>query len=259
MKTKSETKFYCQLLLLLLFSSIASAKVIKVGSYIFPPYFEKDSNGAFSGVIPDFLDGLNKYQKDFKFEVFETSPKRRYQDFVEKKFDGIFFESPQWGWEELIQQKKVDFVGGVVLDKEIFITNISNKDTSDFFKNLTGKTIGMYLGYHYKIADFNSDERYLKKNFNAFISSSHDRNIERVYSNRLDMAIVTKSYIKKYLSEHPFYSSKIYVSDVVDQDYLLKFGIRTNVSKKGMKIKSIIEEYLKSDDYRKIVEKYGLE
>ncbi|EQC44025.1 ABC transporter, substrate-binding protein, family 3 [Bacteriovorax sp. Seq25_V] len=235
------------------------AQTVKVGSYIFPPYFEKSENGKFYGVIPDFLAGLNKFQKAYRFEVFETSPKRRYQDFLEGKFDSIFFESPQWGWEEIVEQNKLTFLGDVVLDGEVFISNISRKGSDDFFKDLKGKTIGLYLGYHYKFANFNSDEHYLKANFNAFVSSSHDRNIERIINNRLDMAIVTKSYIKKYLLDHPDTKSKIYISSVVDQDYRLKFGIRKSINFEESKMKKIIDEFLSSPTYHEIIKKYGLE
>jgi len=259
MNFNRKIKHLSQVIVISFITFSALATTVKIGAYVFPPYFERVAGGKYQGVIPEFIENINKFQADFKFELYETSPKRRYQDFTEEKFDGIFFESPEWGWGDHVSKGQLVFEGDVVLDGEVFISGSNHKGDNDYFKNLEGKSIGLYLGYHYKFADFNSDEHFLKEKFNAFVSSSHDRNIERVYNNRLDMAIVTKLYIKKYMNEHPRIASKIFVSDVIDQDYRLKFGLRKSLSLKESKISKIINDFLKSNEYREIIKKYSLE
>lgn len=255
-------KNFNRLILIFLFfvlnsSAFARITVVQVGAYIFPPYFEK---AAFSneGVIVELISLLNKKQIEVQFTLYETSPKRRYQDFEQGKYDLILFESPEWGWKSYLT--KIDFFGQDTVDEEVFITSMSKfkKYGKEYVESIKDKSIGLFLGYHYKFADFNSDEALLKKKYNAYVSSSHVRNIISVSKDRLDLAVVTKSFIEKYLSENPELRNKIYVSSVVDQKYLMKFGLRKQAAIGEDKIKAILKEVLESEEYKQIQKKYYL-
>lgn len=248
------------LLIILIFLSnrvIAEVQTIKVGAYIFPPYFEKETLQK-AGAIVDLINLLNKSQTDFNFEVYETSPKRRYQDFLSGKYDVILFESPLWGWDKY--KDKISFYGDTVVDEEVFITSQKKfKEFGDsYFEDLKGKSIGVFLGYHYKFANYNSDETYLRKNFNAYVSSSHVRNIISVSKERVDLAIVTRSFINMYLLESPQLREVIYVSKTYDQQYLMKIGIRNNYSVNELKIKKVIDKVVQTEEYKNILKKYFL-
>lgn len=251
-------RFYFELLLILLSSkTFANLQTLKVGAYVFPPYFEKEDTSK-SGALVDLVALLNTSQSEYKFEIYETSPKRRYQDFVNGKYDIIFFESPLWGWADY--STKITFHGNDIVDQEVFITSSEKfKEFGEsYFSNLKGKSIGVYLGYHYKFAGYNSDENYLKKHFNAYVSSSHIRNIIGVSKGRLDLAIVTKSYIDKYLFENPTLKESIYVSKTYDQHYLMKFGYKSEKSFSSDKLKMAISKVLSSPQYQDILKKYFL-
>lgn len=244
-------------LILLTPSVFANQQVLKVGAYIFPPYFEKEDSEK-SGALVDLITLLNRSQSEFKFEIYETSPKRRYQDFTNGKYDIIFFESPLWGWGDY--SEKITFHGNDIVDQEVFITSHEKfkKFGETYLTDLKGKSIGLFLGYHYKFAGYNSDETYLKKNFNAYVSSSHIRNILSISKGRLDLAIVTKSFIDKYLFENPSLKETVYVSKVYDQQYLMKFGFRNDKTFADGKLKIIINKALESNEYRDILKKYFL-
>lgn len=246
-------------LFLILFSSkaLANMRTLKVGAYVFPPYFEKE-DGTKSGALVDLISLLNLSQSTYQFEIYETSPKRRYQDFINGKYDIIFFESPLWGWTDY--SEKITFHGNDIVDQEVFITSTEKfkKFGDSYFNELKGKSIGVYLGYHYKFAGYNSDENYLKKQFNAYVSSSHIRNIIGVSKGRLDLAIVTKSYIDKYLFENPTLKESIYVSKTYDQQYLMKFGYKSEKSFSSDKLKMAINKVLASPQFQDILKKYFL-
>jgi ABC-type amino acid transport substrate-binding protein len=227
---------------------------VKVGAYHFPPYaVERD--GEIFGITRHLVNELNKIQKDYKFVIYKTSAKNRYEDFVAKKYDMIFFESKVWGWAE---HKEMNFTKKILLDGEVFISKSSKDKGQSFFNNLSDKSIAAFIGYHYKFADFNSDEAYLKKNFNIELSKSHLENIKKVRESKVDLGIVTYSFLMKFLNDHPNERKQYLVSENYDQRYVLQFGMRPSNRLNQKKFSQILNKALRAKKIRLILKEYNL-
>lgn len=235
-------------------SQIWAAQTILVGGYVFPPYVETDQDER-RGITFDLIEAMNAFQHDFHFEFVLTSPPRRYDDFDKGRFDAIFFEDIAWGWQE----KGVDASRVFLKDGEVFLTKASPEKTQAYFDDLAGKSIAGYIGYHYAFADFNADPKFLEQQFNMQLSNNHQGNIEKVLIGRADVAIITKSYLQRYLKEHPEAQDQIFISAKVDQEYRHTILIRTGGALTVEKINQLLTDMEQQGVLSQLWKRYGLE
>jgi len=229
------------------------AETAKVGGYTFPPFVEQNGQ-QFTGITLDLIEAMNKFQDKYQFEFFPTTSKRRYRDFDEGKYDFIFFENILWGWDKKdICASKVFLKGG-----EVYITKSDPSKKMTWFENFKGKTIAGYLGYHYGFAGFNADEIFLKENFNMEFSSTHEGNIIKVLRGRIDIAVITKSYLDKYLKQHPETKTQIMISDKYDQTYEHTILMRKNSRPSLEEINILLDKMKNSKILDKIWDKNGI-
>lgn len=208
-------KFFVFFIVFVFSFPIHAKKRIRVGGYMFPPFVEIGEQGKVSGLTLDLIDALNKIQSEYHFEFYLTSSKRRYKDFQNKKFDTVFCEMMEWGWKDFpVDASKVFLNGG-----EVYISYKTKHKNQKYFDDLKNKSIAGILGYHYSVFGFNADELYLKKHFNAILTTDHIRSIELVEKNRVDLSIVTKSFLLRYLKNNPKAEKKLLVSEIYDQKY----------------------------------------
>ncbi len=186
---------------------------VKVGGYDFPPYVENGKEDMVGGLIVE----LNKLQKDYRFEFIPVSARRRYTDLTEGHFDVMFFESPQWGWENLTNN--VDFTKVFMTGSEVYVALAQPGRGQSYFDHFGGKSIVGILGYHYGFADFEGDPKKLEKKFDIKLVSSHRSSIELVLSGRRDVAVVTRAYLHRYVKDNPQAAANLLVSDRQDQVY----------------------------------------
>ena len=187
-------------------STACAQQVVKVGGYDFPPFIDKSPRGT--SLTLDLIAALNAFQKKYVFEFVETSSKRRFINFDEKKYDLIFFESAEWGW----QGREVDASDVIMQGGTVYIKRADKTKDQRYFDDLKGKTIWGILGYHYGFANFNSDHEFLRKTFNAHMTTSQDGLIEAAISGRADVSVVVREYLQIYLSKHPGVEKKIRMS-----------------------------------------------
>ncbi|RJF85157.1 ABC transporter [Azospirillum cavernae] len=192
-------------------SSAFAATTIKVGAYEFPPYVSDTG----PGVTQSFLDLLNANQDEFRFEPVATSPQRRYEDLEQGRFDAIAFESLAWGWEK----RPVDATRVFLRDAEVFVAKAGPGVDQSFFNALDGKTILGRLGYHYAFADFNADPKYLESQHRMRVTVTHEGNVRNVVAGRAALAIVTRSFLNRFLKSDPELARKLLVSERTDQIY----------------------------------------
>ena len=213
------------LVLALLIGGTASAReVVRVGGYEFAPFVELDAVGKPSGLTFALIDALNRYQDRFTFQFVLTSPNRRYKDFEDRKFDVIFFESPDWGWNEKalpVDATRVFLDGG-----ERYIALARPGRDQDFFASLTDKRMVGLLGYHYGFAGYEADPTVLARRFHITLVNDNAASIEMILKDRGDVAVVTESYLKRYLKSHPGAAGKLLVSDRFDQRYAHRALVR---------------------------------
>ncbi len=188
-----------------------AATPIKVGAYEFPPYADESGNG----VTRAFFDSVNAAQPDFRFDLVRTSPQRRYDDLEQGRFDLIAFESLAWGWSG----RPVDASRVFFRDAEIFVAKAGPGMNQGYFGSLDGKSILGRLGYHYAYAGFNADPAVLEGQYNTRLTVSHEGNVRSVAAGRADLAIVTRSFLARFLKANPEMAPQLLVSDRADQVY----------------------------------------
>jgi len=219
-------KFVTLILLALLGFSVEEAHaktVVKVGGYEFPPYIEI-VDGRASGLTVELISELNKIQSSYHFELVLTTPIRRFKDYQKGLFDSVFFENPNWGWQQgnnVISNSPV-----IAIDTEVFIALKQFAKSQAWFENLEDKTLVGILGYHYPLANYESSPSVLENEYKMTLLSSHKRSIELVLKKRSDMAIVTRSYLNQYLNKYPESKKKLLISERVAQTYKHQLLIR---------------------------------
>lgn len=200
--------------LLLALSAVAGEQV-RVGAYHFPPYVVKPESAAPGGVLPELLAVLNALQRDYQFTLVPTSVTRRYRDLEHGRFDLILFESPEWGWQDTAH-------GALDLhveDAEVYVALAKPGRDQGYFEQLKGKRLALYNGYHYGFAGFNANQRFLREHFSAVLTYSHDSNLLMLMRDRVDIAVIPRSYLQSYQRRHPERSKALLVSQRVDQYY----------------------------------------
>lgn len=189
----------------------ASATVIQVGAYEFPPYVDETGGG----ITRELLDLLNGAQSEFRFEMVRTAPQRRYEDLEQGRFDMIAFECRNWGW----QDRPVDATRPFLRDAEVFVARAAPGIDQHYFDDLGGKTILGRLGYHYAFAGFDADPKRLEQRYRTRVTVTHEGNVRSVVAGRADLAIVTRSFLPRFLQREPELARQIIVSERTDQIY----------------------------------------
>jgi polar amino acid transport system substrate-binding protein len=250
---KKTILFFWATLLLCTFSIDTDAAEVRVGGYSFPP-FVGNVDGKFEGITLDIIKEMNALQDTYVFKFVPTSSKRRYRDFDHGDFDLIMFENIQWGWAgKSIEKSDVFYQGG-----EVYITRTVPGRDQDYFNDFKGRRILGYVGYHYGFADFNADEAFLKKQFNANMTTTHEGNIRSVAAGRADIAVVTISFLKKYLHLHPEVAEKILISKNLDQQYNHRMLMRSNMRPTIDEINALIQKMKDEGVLTHIFESYGI-
>ncbi|WP_076919050.1 amino acid ABC transporter substrate-binding protein [Pseudoalteromonas sp. SK18] len=212
-------KFVTLILLALLGFSVEEAHaktVVKVGGYEFPPYIEI-VDGRASGLTVELISELNKMQHSYHFELVLTTPIRRFKDYQKGLFDSVFFENPDWGWlqgNNIISNSPV-----IATDSEVFIALKQFAKSQAWFDNLENRTLVGILGYHYPLANYESNPSVLENEYKMTLLSNHKRSIELVLKKRSDSAIVTRSYLNQYFSKYPKSKHLLLVSERIAQTY----------------------------------------
>ena len=194
-----------------------AAQQVRVGAAHFPPYTVRPESGADTGLLPQLVEALNQLQTDYQFVLVPTSIPRRFNDFKDGRVDMAIFENPNWGWKD-IPHTLVDMG---LEDAEIFVAQKKPDRDENYFKDLTGKRLALYSGYHYEFASFNADPKYLADTYKATLTYSHDSNLLMVLRARADIALVTRSYLSDYLLRNEKVGEQLLVSQRIDQVYHL--------------------------------------
>ncbi|MGK0291122.1 MAG: polar amino acid transport system substrate-binding protein [bacterium] len=242
------------LLALILVHTTASAKVIKVGAYYFAPFVEKGKGRELKGLTIDIVKAINSFQKKYQFKIVLTSPRKRYRDLKNKKIDMLIFESISWGWKKQhVHASNVFLKGG-----EVYVALAKKGRNQNFFSSFRKKKMVGILGYHYGFANFNSNPKFLKKTYNMYLTNSNKSNIRMILKNKVDIAVVTKSYLDRFFFQNPQFKKRLLVSKKLDQAYqhtmLIKKGIRPDVKE----INKILTKMKRSGELAKIWKQYGI-
>lgn len=208
------------------------ADTVRVGGYRFPPFVIVERDGH-SGLTLEVIEALNSIQDRYEFEFFHTSSKRRYQDHDEGFYDVILFEDMRWEW----QDRPVSGTRIIARDEEVLVAHTRRAESDAFFQKLEQRRLVGMLGYHYRFADYRADEDFLDTEFNILLSNSLERNLKLIMVDRpsvAEVAIVPRSFLRRYFSRHPEAREMLEVSDTLGQFNKLR-GLVTDSSPVSVK------------------------
>ncbi|WP_420549094.1 substrate-binding periplasmic protein [Curvivirga sp.] len=234
-------------------AQIASADEEHVSAlvYDFPPYYQLEEDGSYSGLGIELLRTMSELSPDFEFQIINASPRRRHMIFKDKKVDISLFDQASWGWSDM----NVDHTSIYMRGGEKYITKKQNGESQEtLFDNLKDKRIAAILGYHYLFANFNADPLFLEENFEITLVSKQDQIIKMVRSRRVEIGIVTEAFLQRYLARRPFLKDKLIISDFYDQEYEF-VGIRRKDAKISLStLDRLIAAAMKAEDFQLILE-----
>ena len=194
---------------------VAAAQEVRIGAAHFPPYTVRPEQGAETGLLPELIIALNRLQEGYHFVLVPTALPRRFQDLQQARIDLAIFENPLWGWEGF-EHVAIDMG---LEDAEVFVAQRRDDRGQEYFKDLEGKRLALFSGYHYAFAGFETDPTRLARHFRATLTYSHDSNLMMVLRDRADIAPITRSYVIDYLRGRPELAQRLMVSERVDQVY----------------------------------------
>ncbi len=194
----------------------AAQTLVRVLAYPFPPFLNEDLK---TGLTVDLVNLMNDSQTEFLFDLHAQSPKRRYMGISSGLYDMILFEMPQWGWKDQGIQHQT--TREIMTGGEVYITARHPERDQSFFNNFKNKRLSAYFGYHYGFAGFNSDRNWLQKNYQIGLQNSHKRIVELVRAQKVDVGVVTFSFLKKCMLEKPSLAEELLISEKWDQKYSL--------------------------------------
>ncbi|MCT7943113.1 MULTISPECIES: substrate-binding periplasmic protein [Shewanella] len=229
--------------------------IVKVAGYPFSPYITESIDGRYTGLSVDLVNALNGIQSQVQFEFVATSIANRYKAYAMNRFDMMLFESPVWGWDKI----EHEFVPLDIHDGELFISLKDNALDQAYFQKFDGKTLSLVKGYHYKFADWQADPQYLKARFNIQFVNSNEASIVSILRGRAEIAPVTWSYLKFYLSQYPEVSPQILVSTKWDQEYNHGILLNPNAPISKQQLSEWVNLLKKQQILTRLASHYGLE
>ncbi|TAH13094.1 MAG: amino acid ABC transporter substrate-binding protein [Curvibacter sp.] len=241
-------------LLLIAWICVAShgwaAQPVRVGAYPFLPFVDKTS-----GLTFDLVQALNAFQKDYRFEVVNTSANRRYRDLERGAFSMVMFENKIWGWDTANVDSSKVFLRG---DGEVYVARSASGRGQEFFQTLSDKKILGVLGYHYSFANFESDPTVLASKFHITFSADNEVSLRNLLGGHGDVAVITKSYLSRYLLQNPSARDKLLVSDHMDQNYAHTIVVQKGSKPSAQDMDALLARMESAGLLKKLWAKYGI-
>ena len=199
---------------------LAYDQTLLVGGYPFPPYVEAQGQDGFKGATLDLLQLLNDHQSEVEFVFVPVAAFSRWQSFRQHRFDAVFFESPQWGWDK----ENVVFSEPMATDRDVYIAMASEGRDQSYFDSIENAHLIVTRGYHYGFAGYRTDEDWLEEHYDIDFSPNLAAGLEMLSRGRGDIAVLNESYLRaKGLLEA---GSTFLISDRSDHEYELGMILR---------------------------------
>ncbi|MBA3989209.1 MAG: hypothetical protein C0463_08800 [Idiomarina sp.] len=163
----------------------SDAEVIHVAAYEFPPYY---SSHLPEHLLGGLLDYLNAQQQEYVFNVIEIRSTARYQQVSEEGCCSlIFFQAPEWGWQQNSQM-----IRGPRLSRGADLY-VALKPPSEVIAN--DPLIGGLRGYHYQFTDFQHDSELLEYEHRMYLADNHFTLVNMLQRERLDLVMVSEEFL----------------------------------------------------------------
>ena len=237
----------------LLTSAVSAPIEVKVHFDSFPPYLILEGSNR-SGIGVDLVSIMNNFQSTYRFTFVNSPTMRRFQQFNEGKYDLSMFDHLHWGWDKsAVDTTEVFLHGG-----EKYVALRKPNRGQEYFEVFYGKKIGAFLGYHYGMASFDNDPQALAETYNMQLTSSHEGNLLKLLSGRIDMVILTDAFISRWLVLHPEDETKLLISDKWDQEYNFVMVIRKGISPSAGELNDLLNNMNNAGVLFPLWQKYGI-
>lgn len=234
---------------------VEAAQVVRIAAVHFPPYVVRPENGQGQGLLSELIAALNRRQKAYEFVTVPTSVARRYRHFAQGRIDLAVFENPQWGWQG-ISHACVDMG---LEDAEIFVARREPGRQQDYFADLKDKHLALFSGYHYGFARYNADPNYLTSSFHATLTYSHESNLLMVVRGRVDIAPITRSFLRDVQMRKSLPTEQLLVSERVDQVYRHFALVRPGGAITAQAFAELLRQVRDTGELARIFEPYGVQ
>lgn len=231
-----------------------AAQLVKVGAAHFPPYVVRPEKNDQQGLLPELLASLNRSQTAYNFVMVPTSVTRRFRDFAQGRVDMAIFENPQWGWRE-IPHTAVDMG---LEDDEVFVARNVPGRRQDYFNDLSSKHLALFNGYHYAFAQFNASPDYLATHFKATLTYSHESNLLMLSRERVDIALMTRSFLRDAMLRGIVKTDELLVSERVDQVYRHYAIVQPDGPISAAELTRLLQQLHDSGQMKRIFSRYDI-
>lgn len=228
-----------------------AAQTVRVGAYPFLPFVDKSS-----GLTFDLVKAMNAFQSDYQFEVVNTSPNRRYQDMARGAFSIMLFENAKWGWDPSAVDSSKVFLRG---DGEVYVARSAPGRGQEFFQMLDEKKLLVVLGYHYGFANYVTDQDILASKYQITFSADNATSLRNLLAGHGDVAVITKSYLSRFLVENPSARSKLLVADQMDQTYDHTILVKSGSKPSAKEMDALLARMESAGVLKKLWAKYGID
>jgi hypothetical protein len=231
---------------------------IAVGIYSFPPVASVNQRKEVEGLVGELFTELKRLHAGLSFQILHTSPKRRHMDFEAGLYDVMFFENPDWGW----QDQPVETSRPLLQDQEFYVALKKPGRDQSFFDNVADRNIVAISGYHHGFAESITDNDELQAKFNLEFSHSVRRNLDLIKADRpsvADVTVVSRSFLKTYFSRFPDQRELFLISNKVDQSYELRVIARRQGPVNINQLESLLQPLIESGRFQELAKKHGLQ
>lgn len=234
-------------------ASAYSRTLVKVGAYDFPPYYSSSArNSEEAGLLNLAMHRLNIIQNKYYFEIVSTSTNRRSTMFHQQKFDLLFFEDPDWGWNEI----DYTFTPLPIHDGEIYITNKTKPYVDIKSIQLKKLTLAGVQGFHYQLGEGRKNVFPSAENHIAVYG--HESVLRMVASSRAVMGLVPKSYYYAQKKDLEEVTKQLKPSTEMDTEYKLGILRRRKAPISQSELQRIADLLMSDPPFKKAVESLHL-
>lgn len=203
-----------------------------------------------SGVYPDMVAYLNRQKPGgLQFKLVYL-PRKRLQLKVESgELDGIVIGMmPHWFDDST--QKKYLWTVPFVLDRYVVVLPPGSRYTPGMQGSLTGRSLGMVLGYSYPdLAEWMRQQGVIR---NDALSDEH--NLEKLRLGRLDSVALAESVLRYYMKKHPADQFAVYALPArqTERRFLVPHGLEAVYDK----IAPVVRKAREDPDWQRSMLRY---
>ena len=228
-----------------------AAQPVRVGAYPFLPFVDKSA-----GLTFDLVQAMNAFQSDYHFEVVNTSANRRFMDMARGAFSVMLFESVKWGWDTSSVDSSKVFLRG---DGEVYVARSAPGRGQEFFQTLNDKKLLVVLGYHYGFANYITNQELLASKFQITFSADNAVSLRNLLIGHGDVAVITKSYLSRFLIENPNARNRLLVAEKMDQTYDHTLLVKKGSKPSAKELDSLLARMESAGVLKKLWAKYGID